>query len=94
MVNRIIYPLSSNSLGYIEYKNENNRHHRLNGPARIWGDGTFEWYLNGRLHRSNGPAIGYTTYGDINEWWYHGKEIYCKDLKEFNKLIKLIVLME
>ena len=34
-------------------------------------DGTKQWYLNGELHRVDGPAIEYPN-GD-NEWHLNGK---------------------
>ena len=34
--------------------------------------GDKEWYLNGKLHREDGPAIEYVD-GD-KEWWLNGKE--------------------
>lgn len=33
--------------------------------------GTKKWYLNGELHREDGPAIEYTN--GTNAWWQHGK---------------------
>ena len=29
--------------------------------------GTTRWYLDGKLHRENGPAV---EYADGNKWWY------------------------
>jgi len=34
-------------------------------------DGTKEWYLNGKLHRIDGPAIERAN-GD-KEWWLNGE---------------------
>ncbi len=34
-------------------------------------NGTKEWYLNGELHREDGPAVEHAD-GD-KEWWLHGK---------------------
>lgn len=39
----------------IEYW-QNNRLHRLDGPARIFRGGE-EWFKDGKLHRSDGPAL-------------------------------------
>ena len=36
-------------------------------------DGTKEWYLNGKLHREDGPAIERAD--GTKEWWLNGKEI-------------------
>ena len=39
------------------------------GEMRV--DGDYQaWYLNGLLHRTDGPAI---VYGDRQEWWLNGK---------------------
>jgi len=37
-------------LGVIHYYDYNGRHHRLNGPAVIWGNGSKQWCLKGRLY--------------------------------------------
>jgi len=36
-----------------------------------WSDGTKQWYLNGQLHREDGPAIEWLN-GD-KEWYLNGK---------------------
>lgn len=45
-------------------------HHRKNGPAIEYADGTKEWYLNGKLHRSDGPAIECSMIGNGRKEWY------------------------
>ena len=45
--------------------------HRDVGPSTIL-DGSFEWLLNGVLHRVNGPSI---IYDDYLSWDVHGKKI-------------------
>jgi hypothetical protein len=32
--------------------------------------GTVRWYLNGKLHREDGPAY---ELGEVKEWWVYGK---------------------
>ena len=48
--------------------------HRPNGPARIYTDDDWEWYLFGNLHRYYGPP---TCFGGSNDWYdiwtIHGK---------------------
>ncbi len=44
--------------------------HREDGPASVWGDGSKEWWVNGRRHRKDGPAIERAN-GD-KEWWLNG----------------------
>ena len=38
--------------------------------VEVWSDGTKEWYLNGKLHREDGPAIEYAD--GSKEWWLNG----------------------
>src|ERR1039458_1340274 len=52
--------------------------HRLDGPAVIRGNGLFsepdgdkEWWVEGKRHRTGGPAVEYEN-GD-NEWYLNGK---------------------
>ena len=40
--------------------------------------GTKEWYLNGQLHRENGPAVEYPD--SSTEWWLNGKELIKQQL--------------
>jgi hypothetical protein len=56
------------------------------------------WYLNGKLHREDGPAI---EWSGGNSWWYlNGKEVFCdvkyEDLKmkETQKLMKIYRILE
>ena len=35
--------------------------------VKVYENGTKEWYLNGKLHREDGPAI---EYNDGNKDWY------------------------
>jgi hypothetical protein len=44
----------------------NGNWHRSNGPARVWANGDWGWYLNDRQHRYYGPQAN-------NEWWIHGE---------------------
>ena len=34
--------------------------HRANGPARVWSDGDFSWWLRGCRHRYYGPAASWS----------------------------------
>lgn len=52
------------------------------GPEyRKYPDGTEEWYLNGKRHRPDGPAI--KVLDGCEEWWLNGKN-YSE--AQFNKL--------
>ena len=46
--------------------------HSINDqPAKVWNNGTKEWYKEGKLHREDGPAV---EYSNGNKYWYlHGK---------------------
>lgn len=51
----------------IEYLRESDGfRHREDGPAVIWADGRWSWWLNGRLHCQDGPA----WYCDGSEIWF------------------------
>jgi len=39
--------------------------------CKTTSDGTKNWFLNGKHHREDGPAVEYTN-GD-NHWFLHGK---------------------
>lgn len=46
-----------------------------------------EHYLDGELHREDGPAIEWNN-GE-KQWYYHGELIHCSSQEEFERLIKL-----
>jgi len=39
-------------------------------------NGTREWYLNGNLHREDGPAV---EYADGDRWWYLNGNLHRED---------------
>ena len=39
--------------------------------VKVYSDGYTEWYLNGKLHREDGPACEYTN--GSKSWWVNGK---------------------
>ena len=41
--------------------------------VKVYIDGTKHWYLNGKLHREDGPAIEYAD--GSKAWWLNGVEI-------------------
>lgn len=63
------------SSGLVKWFNDENRLHRVDGPAILWPDGQGEWYLNGLLHRDGGPAVS-DGHGDT---WYHNGEVHRDD---------------
>ena len=46
---------------------QNDKLHRLDGPAIEYANGNKEWYQNNELHRLDGPAIEYV---DNDKSWY------------------------
>ena len=42
----------------------------------IWEDGTKQWYLNGKLHREDGPAA---EYADGTKAWYLNDKLHRED---------------
>ena len=39
--------------------------------VKVWTNGTKRWYLNGRRHREDGPAIEWAD--GTKSWWLKGK---------------------
>lgn len=56
----------------IYYYNSKNQHHRLDGPASQYPDGSSFWYKNNEWHRIGGPAV---FDGGIYKWWINGKKV-------------------
>ena len=44
--------------------------------VKVYNDGTKFWYLNGKRHRTDGPAVEYTN-GDKR--WYHNGKLHRTD---------------
>ena len=51
------------------WRNHLGQYHRVNGPAFTNSRGVRAWYLNGRRHRLDGPAV----------IWPSGREEWCVD---------------
>jgi hypothetical protein len=49
---------------------QNNKLHRLDGPAIIYANETQEWYKDDQRHRTDGPACVYPD--GSQEWWVSG----------------------
>ena len=41
--------------------------------VRVHDNGDKKWYLNGKLHREDGPAIEWA--GGRRSWWLNGKRL-------------------
>lgn len=53
--------------GQIEWRDEEGKLHRVDGPALEWPDKDGKaWYIHGKLHREDGPAME----GPLGKSWY------------------------
>ena len=52
---------------------QNDKQHRLDGPAIERADGYKSWWQNGMRHRLDGPAIEYVS--GYKAWYIEGKEL-------------------
>jgi hypothetical protein len=64
--------LEVNVNGTKQWYNENDKLHRLDGPAIEYADGGKSWWVNGERHRLDGPAVEWPN-GD-KEWWIEGNK--------------------
>ena len=48
------------------------QYHNEDGPAIEYEDGTADWFVNGVLHRLDGPARVWLSHGPSREWCIHG----------------------
>lgn len=55
------------------YRGSDLKLHRDDGPARIYPDGTSEWWRDGALHRDTGPARIHPD--GASEWWRNGERV-------------------
>jgi hypothetical protein len=54
--------------------NDNDKMHCEDGPA-VYNPGTFyQWWINGKCHRLNGPAVEFIN-GAEGIWWVRDKHI-------------------
>ena len=56
--------------GQTEWLNSHGQPHRLGAPAIITDGGTKFWFVNGLLHREDGPAVEYAN--GRTEFWLNG----------------------
>ena len=63
-----------------EYKTinwyQNDKRHRVDGPAVESASGEKNWYSNGKRHRTDGPAV---EYADGTKFWYSNGECHRID---------------
>ena len=83
--------ISSDNTSIIYSKND--LLHRVGGPAVLYDTDSgihTEYYQNDILHREDGPAFNWLS--EISpSWWYRGKEIFCNNQEEFDRIINLIL---
>ena len=81
--------------GVREWKNEDGSYHRVDGAA-VEADGYKFWYINGKRHREDGPAIEY-AYG-YKAWYLNGvkynEKEYYKELYKRELISKIQLLVE
>jgi hypothetical protein len=59
--------------------------YQLQGYTIESGGSHVNWYLNGKLHRTDGAAVIYAD-GTTLEWYLSGEHYIEKDFKNENKL--------
>jgi hypothetical protein len=62
---------------------QNNKLHRLDGPAIVRMDGTCDYYQHNRPHRWDGPAI--TESDRTQHWFIYGENITEELSRYFNR---------
>lgn len=62
-----------------EYRNSAGNLHKEDGPARIYKDGSEEWWWNGTKHRTNGPSDLIHHDGGVTVLWYHYNVLHRED---------------
>jgi hypothetical protein len=59
----------------------------MKNGLNIDSNGTKYWYLNGKYHREDGPAL---EYSNGNKYWYHNNiEITLETKSDNPKILKL-----
>ena len=53
----------------------------------IGTDGSKFYYLDGKRHRTDGPALEYAD--GSKSWYYHGEEIKVSSNEEFFRMLRL-----
>ena len=52
---------------------QNDKLHRVDGPAVEYINGDKSWYQNGKRHRTDGPAV--EGIDGTKSWWLNGKMV-------------------
>ena len=58
--------------------------------VKVWANGYKAWYLNGKRHREDGPAMEWAN--GYKAWWLNGKEVTEEEHKSLtSKVIEMTV---
>jgi hypothetical protein len=57
------------------------------GELHEYPNGDKWWFLNGKLHRENGPAVEWIN--AYKEWCINGELLPCTTQKQFEQLMRL-----
>jgi len=55
--------------------------------VKVDNEGTKRWYLNGKLHREDGPAVEYANGGKF--WYLNGKLVTEQDVLNSSQTIEI-----
>ena len=56
--------------------------------VKVWSDGDKFWWLNGKIHREDGPAVEYAN--GTKEWFLNDKEVTQEEHKRMtSKVIEM-----
>lgn len=54
--------------------------------VKVYDDGTKFWFLNGKLHREDDPAIEWAN--GSKSWWLYGKQLTEEEFNARNKQLE------
>ena len=60
--------------------------------VRVYDDGTKEWYLNGQIHREDGPAVEGAD--GTKSWYLNGKKLTKAEWKRRTSPVKEMTVAE
>jgi hypothetical protein len=69
--------MTINENGAKIWRNSEGEHHRTDGPAVEYSNGSKSWWIKGKCHRTDGPAVEYSNGGKA--WWVEGKYLGHND---------------
>tara|TARA_R100001086_G_scaffold224634_1_gene142667 strand:- start:110 stop:352 length:243 start_codon:yes stop_codon:yes gene_type:complete len=45
----------------------------LEYTVKVWTNGTKQWWINGKRHREDGPAVDWSD--GTKQWWINGEQV-------------------